>query len=373
MNDHPSTRIGIIGTGFVARHFVHELARRPQYPRQDALTDSLDALIESSDLVFECSGDTHYAATTLRRVLRAGRPVVTLNAEFHATIGSDFVEEGLLSEAEGDQPGSLAALHEDAVAMGFLPRAYVNMKAFLNRNPTPEEMRYWAARQNYSIEMVTSFTDGTKVQIEQCLVANGLGAGIAREELTGIATKDLKYAANELGAIADSLGHPISEYILDLGLQHGVFVVARHDERQAVPLRNLKMGEGPYYVLVRDFCLVHLEAFKTIERLLHARRPLLNNGIRPRVGVASVAKRRLEPGETIRRGCGSFDLRGICVNVAERPGHVPICLADNLRIRRRVGPGEVLTMDDVELPEGEALDAWRRIEARVLDAVPESA
>ncbi len=385
MRDGRELSIGIIGTGFVARHFVYELERRkgyrlakvltrrpldrcPEFPRQDALTGALDDLIEASDLVFECTGDTIYAATTLGRVLDAGKPVVTLNAEFHATIGSHFVDRGLLSEAEGDQPGSLAALHEDVVAMGFAPLVYGNMKAFLNRNPNPDEMRYWAGRQNYSIEMVTSFTDGTKVQIEQCLVANGLGGGIAQEELIGLATGDLKQAAKELAPVAERLGHPISEYIVDIGLQHGVFVVARHDERQATALRNLKMGEGPYYVLIRDFCLVHLEAFKTIEQVVRQQRPLLNNGRTPRISVASVAKRALRPGETIARGCGSFELRGICVNIADRPGHVPICLAQDMRVRRRVEPGQVLSMDDVELPESEALAAWQTIERRVLGA-----
>jgi predicted homoserine dehydrogenase-like protein len=367
MSTREQIKVGVIGTGFVARHFTFELGRRPRYrlakvltrraldrcpefPRQDALTDSLDALIEASDVVFECTGDALYAAETVGRVLDAGRPVVTLNSEFHVTVGSRFVERGLLSEAEGDQPGSLAALHEDAVAIGFTPLVYANMKAFLNRDPTPEDMRYWAERQNYSLEMVTSFTDGSKVQIEQCLVANGLGAGIAQEELIGLKTGDLNYAAQELGAAAERLGHPISEYILDRGLQHGVFIVARHDERQATALRNLKMGDGPY-VLIKQYCLVHLEVFKTIERLVERRQPLLNNGSRPRISVASVAKRELTPGHLIERGCGSFDLRG---------------LANQARIRRRVEPGQVLTMDDVELPESEALRIWCGIEARAL-------
>jgi predicted homoserine dehydrogenase-like protein len=375
--------VGVIGTGFVARHFTYELERRrgyrlakvltrrpldrcPDFPRPDALTDSLDAVIAASDVIFECTGDAFYAARTVPRVLDAGKPVVTLNAEFHATIGSHYVERGLLSEAAGDQPGCLAALAEDAVATGFAPLVYCNMKAFLNRNPAPEEMRYWAERQDYSVEMVTSFTDGTKVQIEQCLVANGLGAGIAKEDLIGLETRDLKVAAAELGAVADRLGHPISEYILDRGLQHGVFIIARHDERQATPLRNFKLGDGPYYVLIKDYCLVHLEVFKTIERLVRERRPLLNNGALPRVSVASIAKRGLKPGEVIERGCGSFELRGTCVNIADRPGHVPICLASRMRVRRRVEPGQLLTVDDVELPETEALAAWQAIERRVL-------
>ena len=230
-------------------------------------------------------------------------------------------------------------------------------------------MRYWAERQDYSIEMVTSFTDGTKVQIEQCLVANGLGAGIAKEDLIGLATGDLKVAAAELGATADRLGHPISEYILDRGLQHGVFIIARHDERQATPLRNFKLGEGPYYVLIKDYCLVHLEVFKTIERVMQGR-------------AAAAQQRRRAAGQrrehrqarargrasVIERGCGSFDLRGTCVNIAERPGHVPICLASQLHVRRPVERGQLLTMDDVELPETEALAAWQAIERRVLGA-----
>ena len=383
MKQQSRLRIGVIGTGFVSRHFVHELARRPdyelgkvltrrpldscgEYPRQDALTTSLDELIEASDVVFECTGDVPYAASTVGPVLDAGKPVVTLNAEFHTTVGSHFVDRGLLTEAEGDQPGCLAALHEEAVAMGFSPLVYGNMKAFLNRNPSPEDMKFWAEKQDYSVPMVTSFTDGTKVQIEQCLVANGLNAGIAKEDLIGLETGDLKHAAQELGKAADEAGFPISEYILDRGLSHGVFIVARHDDAQKQPLQNFKFGEGPYYLLIKDYCLVHLEVFKTIDRVARGGNALLNNSNRPRVGVATVAKRDLAPGTVIERGCGSFDLRGICVNLAERPDHLPICLANDLEVKRPIKAGEVLTSADVDMPETEALKIWKTIEREAL-------
>lgn len=382
MTNHMPLRVGVIGTGFVSRHFVLELERRPslqlgkiltrrpldlcgEYPRPEALTDSLDAMIEGSDVVFECSGDPLYASRVIGRTLDAGRPVVTLNAEFHATIGSAFVERGLLSEAAGDQPGSLAMLNEDVVAMGFQPLVYGNMKAFLNHHPSPEDMKYWAARQQLSVTMVTSFTDGTKLQMEQCLVANGLNAGIVQEGLIGLATNDVERGA-ELGAVAERLGEPISDYVIGANLPHGVFIVARHDACQAATLRNLKMGDGPYYVLKRDFCLVHLEAFKTLERVARQSRILLNNGSRPRISVASVAKRELRAGEQIPYGCGSFELRGICVKIAKRPGHLPIGLAQDVRVKRRIEQGAILTLDDVELPETEALAAWQAIEQRVL-------
>ncbi len=383
MKQQSPIRIGIVGTGFVSRHFVYELQRRSEYdlgkvltrrpldscgeyPRPDALTDSLDQLIDDSDVVFECTGDVPYAASTVGPVLAAGKPVVTLNAEFHTTVGSHFVDQGLLTEAEGDQPGCLAALHEEAGAMGFTPLVYGNMKAFLDRNPSPKDMRFWADKQDYSVSMVTSFTDGTKVQIEQCLVANGLNAGIAKEDLLGLETGDLKHAAEELGKAADQLGYPISEYILDRGLQHGVFIVARHDDAQNQPLRNFKFGPGPYYLLVKDYCLVHLEVFKTIDRVVREKRPLLNNSSVPSISVASVAKRDLKPGDVIERGCGSFDLRGICVNIADRPGHLPICLANDLRVQRPVAAGQVLTASDVEMAETDAFKIWKTIEDQAL-------
>jgi predicted homoserine dehydrogenase-like protein len=370
-------RVGVAGTGFVGRHFVMELLGRNDWslgpvlthrPKgsvegfpASALTDSVDQLIDGADIVFECTGDIERAAALAGPVLAAGRPLVTLNPEFHVTAGTAFLGRGLLTEAEGDQPGSIARLAEDAVTMGFEPLVLGNMKGFLNRTPTPEEMRYWATRQGLSLPMVTSFTDGTKLQIEQCLVGNYLGADIACEELLGPAVDDLGEAARRLGEAALGAGGLITDYVLSRQLPHGVFVVARHDPAQRAALSYLKMGDGPYYTLVQPNILVHLEAFKTLERVAAGGGALLHNSTRPRLSVAAVAKRPLRPDERIGRGCGSFELRGICVRIADRPDHLPIGLANDLVVRRAVEPGQVLVMDDVELDETPALGLWRSV------------
>ena len=131
MRKQPAPRIGVIGTGFVARHFVMELMHRKDYrlgrvltrrpvasctdfPVPDALTMSPDQLLAGSDIVFECTGDVIWATETIGKALAAGKPVVTLNPEFHVTTGSFFVGQGLLTEAEGDQPGCQASLVEEA-------------------------------------------------------------------------------------------------------------------------------------------------------------------------------------------------------------------------------------------------------------------
>jgi predicted homoserine dehydrogenase-like protein len=383
----PNCRIGVVGTGFVARHFVIELLRRPgwalghvltrrpphtvQGMPETALTDSIDALIESADIILECTGDIGHATEVAGKVLAAGKPLVTLNPEFHVTTGAAFVGQGLLTEAEGDQPGSLARLAEEALTMGFEPLVYGNMKGFLNRLPTPEDMRFWASRQGLSLPMVTAFTDGTKLQIEQCLIGNFAKADIAREDLLGPAVDELDAAATMLGEAALAAGGPITDYVLSQKLPHGVFVVARHDPAQRAALRYLKLGDGPFYTLVQPNILVHLEAFKTLERIVRGGPALLHNTARPHLSVAAVAKRRLLPGERIARGYGSFELRGSCVRIADRPDHLPIGLANELHVRRAIEPGQIVEFADVDIEPTPPLELWRRISRTAVTPVLE--
>lgn len=379
------SRIGVIGTGFIARGFVSALeaqlglvvsnvltrtniTERTDFPRQDLLTNSIDELITNSALVVECSGDVIHATDVIDKVMAASLPVVTMDAELHVTTGSYFVRRGFITEAEGDQPGCLAALRDNVVQMGFKPLVYGNVKGFLNHSPTRDEMEFWAKKQNISLDKVISFTDGTKVQIEQALVANGLGTGIAVPGLLGIAAEDVNTGAEALADQAKTLGYPISDYILSSKSPAGVFIAAEHDERQKVYLRNYRLGEGPYYVLLQNFHLCHLEIAKTIKRVLNGGGALLNNTENPTIGVAAIAKRPLAPGDIIRRGIGSFDVRGIAVRIADSPEHVPIGLLANAVVTRHIEPGQQISFDDVEIPESLALHAWRETKQNVSES-----
>lgn len=375
-------RIGIVGTGFIARGLVLTLEGRPglavsrvltrrdpsachEFPRPDLLTNSVDDLIDHSDLVVECSGDVIHAAEVIARVMAAGLPVVTMDAEFQVTVGSYFVERGLVTEAEGDQPGCLAALREELVQMGFEPLVYGNIKGFLNPTPTPEAMLFWARKQGISLGQTTAFTDGTKLQIEQALVANGLGAGIAAPGLLGPAAEDLQDGAARLAAEAARLGRPISDYVLSPRAPKGVFIVARADPRQQAALQYFKMGDGPYYTFLRNYHLCHLEIPKTIWRVLRGDGVLLNNGLLPSVGVVAVAKRPLARGTVIQRPIGGFDVRGIAVPLAANRDSVPIGLLSGAVVRHPIEPGQPISLSDVEIPETFALQAWRQIVARL--------
>jgi predicted homoserine dehydrogenase-like protein len=378
-------RIGVVGTGFVGRSFVRRwhgrqglsigriLTRRPpaeivDFPLPEALTSSLDALIEASDIVLECSGDVVHGTDVVAAALAAGRPVVTANADLHVTTGSWLRERGLLSEAEGDQPGALAAWREQVLEMGFRPLAYLNLKGFLNLQPTPEEMAWWAERQGISLAMVTASTDGTKIQIEQALVANHAGADIARAGLLGPAAEDWEAAAHGLAQAARAGGRALSDYVLCRRAPHGVAIMASHDAAEAPLLARLGLGPGPDHLLLRPNIFVHLEIPRTIRRLAETGRVLMDNGPLPGIGVAAVAKRAVPAGTPVAQAIGGWDFRGIAVRILDEPDHVPIGLMQQARVRHALQPGQIATFAEIELPDSTALRAWRSIRERCLAA-----
>ena len=372
-------KIGISGTGMIAhclirlfeQHFQdiqvsRVLTRRPlnsftDFPLTERLTNSIDQLIDEADLIIECSGDVFHGTEVIERAFEAGLPVVTVNAELQVTTGSYLAGKGLLTEAEGDQPGSLAALHEEALMMGFKPLVYGNMKGYLNHNPTLEDMMFWSKRQGISIDQTTSFTDGTKVQIEQVIVGNGLGASITKQGLGGMASTNLTETGNVLGMMADRLGQPFVDYVIPSGYSAGgVFLVCRHDDNQQAALEYFKLGPGPYYTLVRPFHLCSLEVGKTVRRVLNGGGALLNNSTTPTLGVAAIAKRTMRPGELIERGIGGFQFRGEAVKLDENPHHVPIGLLRKTVLKRAIEPGQLITFDDVDILPSRALDIVMR-------------
>jgi predicted homoserine dehydrogenase-like protein len=349
------------------------LTRRPvalsaDYFPDGRLTNSIDRLIDQSDVVVECSGDALHAAKVMMATGEAGRRVVTMNAEAQVTVVSALVQRGFwITEAHGDQPGCLAELDEEARDMCFRPLAYVNLKGFLNLTPNREDMIYWSERQGVARRQVTSWTDGSKLQIEQVLVANGLGARIARQGLIGGRVDDLA-ELDHLARAAREIGAPISDYVLNPGGPPGILILAENPIAAAqegyLAFTRLLTKGGEAFVLLRPHHLVHLEIGKTLRRLLRDMPPLLNNGSRPTATVAAVAKRPLPAGTIIEEALGGFDVRGEAVEITGHEDVVPVTLLDGARLRHSIEPGHIIRMADVETPETLASDLyWTGIRA----------
>jgi predicted homoserine dehydrogenase-like protein len=379
-------RVGISGSGFVARAVAAVLARTPDFALTGVLTrrpvglsaghfpegvptNSRDALIERADIVFECSGDTAHAAEVLVAAGEAGRHLVTLNAEAQVTIGTELVHRGFsVTEAHGDQPGAQAELAEEARAIGFEPLAYVNFKGFHDPDPSPENMRTWSERQKSTVRAVTSYTDGGKLQIEQVLVANGLGAGIVRQGMIGGAVDDL-HDLDHLAEAAAALGRPVSDYIVHPKGPKGVVIVASCPLAELTPdysvFAKVRTRGGRGYTLLKPHYFVHLEVPKTLRRMVAGGPPLITNGLRPTALIAAVAKRAIPAGTRIETALGGFELRGEALPIEGHADAVPITLLDGARTRHAVEAGAVIREADVEVPETLARALWRRTVARV--------
>ncbi len=374
-------KIGIVGTGFIATGLMfnllnqenlevtkvltrRDLSTLQNVPNPQILTNSLDDLIDHVDIVVECSGDTIHATEVALQTVNNKLPLVTMNSEFQVTTGSYFADKGFITEAEGDQPGCIAALAEEAKYMGFKPLVYGNIKSFLDENPTKESMLFWSEKKGISLQMVTSFTDGTKVQTEQVLVANGLNSKIVKQGLTGPVCTTAEDGAKIL-AEGISPDEPISDYVLCSNGPGGVFIVADHDVNQKAALSHLKMGEGPY-ILVRNYHLCHLEMTRTLVQVAFQEKVLINNSATPKYSVAAITKKPLKSGQKIDVGIGSFELRGEAITISDIPHHVPIGLIKHATIRKDVGLGEVITFDDIDLPDTLALRLWSDIREKAL-------
>jgi predicted homoserine dehydrogenase-like protein len=368
-------KVGIAGTGFVGRGLSLLLANRGDMQVSGVLTrqrgpipglgvpanmviNEPRRLFELSDVIVVSTGDPLYSTEIIDLAFEYGLPVVTMDVDTLVVAGSWLKRRGLVTEAEGDQPGCLAALKEETLQMGFTPLVFGNIKWYLNHFPTLEDMQYWGKKQGYSLQSVTSFTDGTKLQTEQCLVANGLGATITRQGLEGIRSGSLEEGSTKLAGIAKSFGKPISDYIICHGAPPGVFIAAAHDAELAWGLETYKMGKGPFYLLHRPYHLCYFEIPKTILRFMQTREVLLDNGLYPEVSVGAIAKKELVPGTLIEKGIGSMEMRGEALKILDEPEHVPVGLMDKVHIKRKVEAGQLITWDDIDFPESKAATAW---------------
>jgi predicted homoserine dehydrogenase-like protein len=376
--------IGIVGTGFIAQGLARAIRRSNDFKvgsvltrrkkvnipdfHDDEIVSSIEALIEKSEIIVECSGDPLHATDVIEHAIAAKRKIVTMSSAWHVIAGSYYRTRGYITEAEGDQPGSLAALAEDGKAMGFDPLVYVNVKGFLNLSPTCKTMAHFSKIYGISLPQVTSFTDGTKLQLEQALVANGFGADIYRQGMLGPTVSKINKGLDILSKAAANHGKPIVDYVLTQEAPGAVMIIAHHDSQESVALGYLKMGDGPFYRLVRPYHLCHLEIMKTLRRTVAGGNILMDNGSLPTISVATITKHRLMPGDRIKQGIGSFDARGECVRILENHGHLPIALMRDIIIKRKIAKGEIIMRDDVELPESRALQAWLATEEKVIHA-----
>ena len=140
-----------------------------------------------------------------------------------------------------------------------------------------------------------------------------------------------------------------------------MFVLATHDDPKQRHYLNLyKLGEGPLYSFYVPYHLCHFEAPLSVARAVLFRDAVLAPLAGPRVEVITAAKRDLKEGEIVD-GLGGYMTYGLAENAAvvQTENLLPIGLAEGSRLNRNISKDEVLTRDDIVLPQDRLSDRLR--------------
>jgi predicted homoserine dehydrogenase-like protein len=337
-----------------------------------AVTD--DALLVARqpgiDALIEVTGSIENGARAVSTAIEHGKHVILMNAELDGTIGPILRAKAeaagvVYTNADGDQPGVQLNLYRFVRAIGVTPVLCGNIKGLHDpyRNPTTQEG--FAKQWGQNPRMVTSFADGTKISYEQAIVANATGMRVAKRGMHGPTvesgthidvTREL-FDADELRA-----GPGIVDYVVGAVPSPGVFVLGTHDDPTQQHYLNLyKMGEGPLYCFYTPWHLCHFEVPITVARAVDFNDAAIRPLGAPLVEVVAAAKIDLEGGTELD-SLGGYHLYGLAENVetARAENLIPLGLAPGSTLARDVPKDQVLTYDDVRIPEGRVVDELRR-------------
>lgn len=304
------------------------------------------------DIVVEVTGALDHGTNTILDVLDSGRHVVSFNAECDALLGWLFHERAraagvIYTIADGDQPGVLFRLKQEVEGMGFEPTAYLNCKRHLDVHQNPETGAGYAARDTTSAHMTTAFGDGTKMQVEQAVVANATGTIPDKRGMHGIEST-VATASVDIPAVLSAPGRVDFTLMGDFGA--GVGIVARHPQHglHEQAMGFYKMGPGPDYFFFRPYHLVHLEIPLTIADLILDNEPLITIDEPHLTEVVAMAKKALAAGEAL--DCiGGFTAYGHIDTAAGAAGHLPVGLVEYATMTAPVAQDAPIPLASVDL------------------------
>lgn len=330
----------------------------------NAIANGVIAVCESGALlanserlqaIVEASGSIIAGAEYTRLALNNYKHVVLMNSEIDLMFGPYFYQlaqkNGVTcTSCDGDQYGVLKHTLDDIKTWGFELVMAGNIKGFIDNYANPTTIIPEADKRNLDYYQCTSFTDGTKLNIEMSIIANAYN----------LVTKKPGMFGPQIAHINDVFQHfnfddlwsdrkPLVDYVLGAEPGGGVFAIGYCDNPyQKEMLKYYKMGPGPYYLFYRHYHLCHIETMHTIFTAVNENKPFLFPQYGLKTNVYAYAKRDLTAGETLD-GCGGYTCYGKIENnqgEATQMG-LPICLSENTTVNKNIAKDQKILMDDI--------------------------
>ena len=337
-----------------------------------ALTGDFKALCSAAhiNVIIDATGNPNVGTLIALEAMKHGKHVVMLNVEADITIGRYLRQEAhkagvVYSGAAGDEPAATIEIIGFAQSLGFdIVAAGKGKNNPLNFNATPDQYEDEARRRNMNARMLVEFVDGSKTMIEMVAVANATGLkpdvpgmhgpAVGRDDLAQV------LCTKADGGILNTAG--VVDYSIGKGVAPGVFCVVKpRHPRVTERMTDLKVGPGPCYSIFRPYHLTSLEVPLTAIRAVFTRRPDMEPVDYPVAECTAVAKRDLQPGQTLGK-IGEYDYRGFAMTWedARAARRVPLGLTEQAKVLKPIKAGEALTYDNCQPDETMVITQIRR-------------
>ena len=342
---------------------LEESIRKGHY----AVTDNPMLLCEAEgiDAIIEATGEVEFGAHVAMKAIQHRKHIILMNAELDATIGpilKVYADRSgiVLTDADGDQPGVMMNLFRFVRTIGYDPVLVGNIKGLLDHYRTPETQRGFSAQYGITPKMATSFADGTKISMENAIVANATGFKVGKRGMYGPRCTHVSEAVS-LFPMDQLLNGGLVDYILGAEPHFGVFVLGYNDHpiRQHY-MQHFKMGDGPLYVFYTPYHLPHLEVPLTVARAVLFQDAAVVPLSGPVCDVITIAKRELKAGEVLD-GIGGFTCYGMIENsdVCQAENLLPMGVSEKCCLKRDIPKDQPIIYADVEIPKGRLVDKLR--------------
>lgn len=334
----------------------------PVLTEDPSVLTSCDAI----DLIVEVTGTVGEAAGVALKAFENGKNIVLVNAELDSLLGPILKVKAdqagvVLTHTDGDEPGVAMTLLRYLRTTGLRPVAAGNLKGMVDYYRNPDTQKAFAEKYDQDAKKVTSFADSTKLSMEATVLANATGFHVGRRGMHGPACSNVREMANLLPA--DQMTKTgLVDYALGAAPHTGAFVIVYEESPlKKAQLSYYKLGDGPFYVFYTPFHLPHIQIASTIGRAMVHRDATVAPLGGPVCEVVTVAKRNLKAGERLD-GIGGFCGYGLVDNTATARGMaaLPIGLSDGCVLLRDIPKDEVISLNDVEMPDaGLVSKLWR--------------
>jgi predicted homoserine dehydrogenase-like protein len=317
------------------------------------------------EAIIDVTGQVELGARIALKAFEHGKHLILMNAELDATLGpilKVYADRAgvILTDTDGDEPGVAMNLYRFVKTMGYKPVAAGNIKGMLDRYRNPDTQREFAAKYNQSARMVTSFADGTKLSLEETILANATGFRVGQRGMYGPSCADVRDTP-KLFPPEQLLNGGLVDYVVGAEPRTGAWVLGYTDHPVKQSYLDLfKISSNPFYCFYHPYHLPPLQLPSSVARAVLFHDATVTPLGAPVCGVLTAAKRDLKVNEVLD-GIGGFTTYGVIDNaeVFSAEDLLPIGLSEGCRLIRDIPRDQPIRYADVVLPPSRLCDVLR--------------